>query len=189
MLSWVKMAVVALVVVVLGSVLLAKEATNTSNVYGTITQLGTGTITLHTPHWDKTVKVGDATLYKVEGKEAKFEDLKLGMNAIAFGKEGEVATEIRAYTPKAKPPVPTQPAKPHPEGITGIIESMAKDAITIKAKDHTLTIPVNASTEVKIMGKEAKLEDLKPGMYAYVIGPAGQPAKEIRAYPPKTNTK
>ncbi|MCY2931512.1 MAG: DUF5666 domain-containing protein [Planctomycetota bacterium] len=157
-------------------------------VKGTITAVGEGTVTFQaSPDKTVTVAVNEATVVKVGGKEAKLADLQVGMHAYAVVKEGQPASEIRAYMPK-----PTAPAAGPTPNVGGAITAIGADSITLQPKDgQAVTVSVNAATVYKVNGKAATLGDvkagmdLKVGMRAYAFVKEGQPASEIRAYTPK----
>ena len=86
-------------VVVRQAVASSQTATQPS-ITGTISQVGTGSITLHTASQSVTVTLNTATIVKVNGTLVTPGDLKVGMTAIAFGSSSSPATEIRALHAK-----------------------------------------------------------------------------------------
>jgi hypothetical protein len=134
-----------------------------------------------------TVTVDASTVFKLGGNAATLADVKVGQNGYAFGTAGQPATEIRLYTPTP----PTSSPTTHPAtapGVTGLLTAIGADTLTIKTANGETAVTLNAGTVIKISGNAATLADLKTGMYIYALGAKGQPATEIRAYPPKPAT-
>ena len=150
-------------------------------VGGTVTAVGADTITLQPGTGPAvTVSVNAGTVFQVNGKAGQLADVKAGMRAYAFGREGQPATEVRAYTPR---PHATRPAAP--KGVSGIVTAVGESSVTIQP--HTgeaVTVAVNAATVYKVGSKGASLSDVKVGMRCGALGEPGQPAKEVHAYMP-----
>lgn len=168
------------------------QTTTQPSVYGSITAVGTASITLQTKDGAIVVATDSATVVKLSNpaKTTTTADLKVGMRAIAFGPTGQAATEIRAYIPgpTATQPAPSQPAV-NP-GVYGTITAVANGSMTLQTKDGSVVVTTNSATVVKL-GNPAvttTTADLKVGMHAMASGPKGQAATEIRAYMPGPST-
>jgi hypothetical protein len=78
-------------------------------------------------------------------------------------------------------------------GLKGVIQSVSADGSVVLTAGHKknpteVTVTTDVHTQVTIDGKEAKLSDLKPGLYALVT-PATGTAKEIKASTEKPKKK
>lgn len=163
-----------------------------TRVYGKITAVGNGTVTLHNGEKNKDylVTINESTVVRVNGKAAKASDLKVGMNAAASGTEGNVASEIVAYMPgTTSQPAPT--TAPAGTRVYGKITAVGGSSITLhngeKNKDYTVTF--NETTVIRVNGQAAKAADLKVGMNAGASGTEGNAAREIVAYIPGTTSQ
>lgn len=80
------------------------QPAHTGGVTGTITQVGSGSITIKLSNGHVAeIKFNDATVVNVNGQAAKATDLKVGMRTAITGEHlslGNPAKEIRAYMPK-----------------------------------------------------------------------------------------
>jgi Ethanolamine utilization protein EutJ (predicted chaperonin) len=165
-----------------GTVLVASAASQPS-VSGSITQVGSGSITVQPKSGDPVaVTLNDATVVKVLGKVATAADLKVGMTAIVIGPAGQPATEIRAYPPPTTSPSPSPTPKPY---VYGNITEAGAASITVQPPTgQAVVVPLNDATVVKIGAQVGKIADLKAGMRCYVFGQPGQPATQVAAYTP-----
>jgi hypothetical protein len=160
-----------------------------ADVFGTITKLVDGSMTLQKPNSTETTTVtfNDATVVLISGKTVKYSDLKVGMHAAAWVKEGKPATKVYAYVPK--PPSTTTPpagsTEPKADGY-GTITQVGASSFTLQKPNSTQTVVVsfNDSTVVVISGKDAKPSDLKVGMHSAVWVKPGKPATKVVAYVP-----
>lgn len=207
MLFWAKVKTVAVVVAVslftsgVGTVLVTQAATSTPFAFtGTITDVGSGSITVQPVHGGKpvTVNYNSSTVVKVNGKAATADDLKVGMHAGISGQHlslGNPATEIRAYTPSTS----TRPTSATPPSSTstkptlfGTITAVSDSTVTIQITGgNQFTVTINDATVVIVSGKTVTAADLKVGMHAGIFGQhlsEGQPATKIYAYMPSTPT-
>lgn len=78
-------------------------------------------------------------------------------------------------------------------GVSGIIAAVGNGDISLKlGNGQTIPLKFNSGTVIKVMGKPVEgASALQPGMKAFVAGDhlsLGQPATEIRAYPPSTES-
>jgi molybdopterin-binding protein len=70
-------------------------------VFGTVTKLGDGSMTLQGSNNTQTVVAfNSGTIVLISGSAAKASDLKVGMRAAAWVKASKPATKIYAYLPK-----------------------------------------------------------------------------------------
>ncbi len=169
-----------------GSVAFAASDTK-PDVFGTITKIGDGSMTLQL-YKSGTVDVAfnDATVVTIEKNPGKTSDLKVGMHAGAWVKQGQPATKIFAYTPKANPTTKPASTEPKPD-VFGTITKIGDGSMTLQPykSETTVDVAFNDSTVV-IIGKEAaKASDLKVGMHAAAWVKGSNPATKISAYMPK----
>jgi ferric-dicitrate binding protein FerR (iron transport regulator) len=73
---------------------------NPNNLYGTVTQVGGGQLTLQNPNKTATVTLTDSTTYIINKEPGTVADLQVGMHAYAITSDGKTATKVTAYTPK-----------------------------------------------------------------------------------------
>jgi RNA polymerase sigma factor (sigma-70 family) len=159
------------------------QTSTSPSVTGSITQVGTASITLQPTSGDAVVVAIDTTtLIKVNGTMSAATDLKVGMNAIAFVKSGQAATEIRAYTPT---PPPTQPAPVANPSVFGTITQVSSTSMTLQpSTGSAIVVALDSATAVSIASKPASIADLKVGMHAIAYVKTGQPATVVNAYMP-----
>lgn len=166
------------------------STSNPPRVFGTITKLGDGTMTLQKGNTSETVDVtfNGSTEILISGKPGAAADLKVGMHAGAWGDEGKPATKIYAYMPK--PPTTTTPpanTEPKPD-VYGTISKLGDGSFTIDRPENKGSVEVayNDATVFNIGGqKTGKASDLKVGMRSYVWVKEGKPATKVGAYMPK----
>jgi biopolymer transport protein ExbD len=69
--------------------------------------------------------------------------------------------------------------------LTGVVQSVGSNSITIKPKrGDSVTVQVNGDTRIFVNRKAGKLADIQVGFRALVKGKRGQPAKAILAHQP-----
>ncbi len=167
------------------------------NVYGTITKVGSGSMTVQIYNSTETAVVafdGDTTFIIGKNKEpGKASDLKVGMHAAAWVQSGQPATKISAYmhTSSSTQPTPGSNAQTggtstssKPDGY-GTITKVTSNSITLQdaKSSRTATVTYGASTNITVGGQAATGADLKVGMRAAVWLKAGT-ATKISAYMP-----
>jgi hypothetical protein len=201
MLFWTRLKIAALVtaaVVLIGGATgsylamagpTALDSTPKPYVFGTLTQVGAGSVTIQPPNNGQAVTVAfdGNTVFQVNGKVGSAADLQTGMHAGAFGQAGQPATKIMAYTPKAPaapapPPVPQ--AKPY---VFGTLTQVGAGSVTIQPPNNgqAVSVAFDGNTVFEVNGKAGSAADLQTGMHAGAFGQAGQPATKIMAYMPK----
>ena len=159
------------------------------DVFGTITKVSDGSITLQPYKSDSTVVVAfnDATVVIIEKNAAKATDLKVGMHAGAWVKGSNPATKISAYTPKSNPGASSPASTDSKPDVFGTITKVSDGSITLQPykSDSTVVVAFNDATVVIIEKNAAKATDLKVGMHAGAWVKGGNPATKISAYTPK----
>ena len=177
-------AIVALVFVI-GSVQVARAdgwAANPIAGGGLITAITATSVTITRKDVPTTVTVDANTVIKVDDVVKTLADLKVGLYAGAWGKDG-LATEIRAFTPKA--PTPPAPAGPASIAGGGLITDLTATSVTITRNGVATTVTIDANTIIKIDDVVKTAADLTKGLYAGAWGKDGL-ASEIRAFTPKS---
>jgi hypothetical protein len=65
----------------------------------------------------------------------------------------------------------------------GTVQSASSSSITLSELDgKTVTVPLDASTKVRSMGRPATIGDVKEGEIAFTVRQAGAPARIVRAF-------
>lgn len=68
----------------------------------------------------------------------------------------------------------------------GVVQSASSSSIVLKGLDGTaVSVPVDAKTHVRNMGKRATLTDIHTGEIALTLRPANGTATQVRAFQPK----
>lgn len=148
---------------------------------GTIKNLQAGQIVVVDKNGATTqFTVNDDTTYTLDGKAAKFADLKTGQAVSIMAErtdDGQLAKMVAANSETSQEtrenPAPTPrplPASYVPEDefaasslkFAGNISKVGKDKLTAASKDgQSMTFTVNDQTAISLDGKAAKLSDLK----------------------------
>ena len=124
------------------------------------------------------VAVDAKTHVFVDGRPASLRDVEPGFAAIAKGRPGRPALELRTFNL----------SRPHgPGGATvkgAVVRSVSAVAVVLNKPDgNTVTVLVDARTRVFIDGQPASLSDVEPG-FVVVTSPKAfkpnRPAKELR---------
>jgi biopolymer transport protein ExbD len=119
------------------------------------------------------VSVDAKTRVFVNGKPASLREVKPGFAAIAKGKAGKPARELRTFDLSGQ------------QGPLGaVVKSASATAVVLNEPDGSIvTVVVDAKTHVFIDGKPASLSDVEPG-FIVVTSPkafkSSEPAKELR---------
>jgi len=67
----------------------------------------------------------------------------------------------------------------------GTVQSVSASSLTLKELDGTtVSIPVDAQTKVRNMGKKASLSDIHSGEIAFALRPVNAAARQVRAFQP-----
>lgn len=109
----------------------------------------------------------------INGKRALLREVKPGFAAIAKGKAGEPARELRTFDLSGQ------------HGPVGsVVKSVSDTAVVLTKPDGgTVTVAVDAKTRVLIDGKPASLGEVEPGFVVVTTPNAfkgNKPAKELR---------
>jgi len=146
-------------------------------VHGTVTAVGSDSVTLQAKHGDPvTVQVNGDTKIVVNGKAGTLSDIHVGFRAAArLTKAGGPARVLHAA-----------PAPAAGTFVLGKVASVGSDSITLTLRDQsTVSVPVNGDTKIRVDGKQGSLSDIQEGYHAIVRRTAADgPAAAINAFAP-----
>lgn len=128
----------------------------------TITSITGSSISLQTADgWTRTITVDGGTTYTKSGATIALGDLKVG-DEIGFRQTKETDGSFTIDSIVVIPP-----------HLGGQVTAVSGSAITVKQRDGTAaTITVTGSTSYKVAGADAKLADVKVGMFLTAEGTA-----------------
>ena len=155
-------------------------------ISGTLTAIAPDSISVQQRNQTTIIPINTATIFQFDGKPTTLAGLKTGLAVGVWGTTGKPAVEIHVFTPKPPATRPAPAPGPGPFLISGTLTAIAADSISVRQRNQTTVIPINAATVFKFDGKPSTAADLKPGLAVGVWGTAGKPAVEVHTFTPKT---